>query len=133
MITKRKKVLVIDDDEMHIYTTKELLDSDHIEVIGHRSWIGATNCVRDMEPDLVLLDINMPGLSGETLSGLIKPYCNFISAPIIFHSSNDEESLRESVRMHGVRDYICKGNIASLRSKVSTHLRLDTCTAESTV
>jgi CheY-like chemotaxis protein len=120
----KKKVLVIDDNEMHLYTTKELLQNDRIEVSTHKNWLGATNRVKDFQPDLVLLDINMPGLSGDKLTEIIKPCCDSIRAPIVFHSSNDEESLRELVKTHGVRGYICKGNIIDLRSKVNQHLKL---------
>ena len=124
MLRNKKKVLVVDDDELHLYTTKELLENDSIEVITHKSWLGATNRVKEVEPDLVLLDINMPALSGDKLAAIIKPYCDAMTTPIVFHSSNDEDSLRELVKTHGVRGYICKGNIPDLRSKVSLYLKL---------
>jgi two-component system, OmpR family, response regulator len=101
---------------------KELLQSEFIEVATHKNWPGATNRVRDFQPDLVLLDINMPGLSGDKLLELIRPHCDAAGAPIVFHSSNDEDSLRELVQTHGVRGYICKGNIIDLRSKVDEYL-----------
>jgi CheY-like chemotaxis protein len=120
----KKKVLVVDDDELHLYTTKELLESNHIEVITHQSWLGVTNRVKELQPDLVLLDINMPALSGDKLAEIIKPYCDAGRTPIVFHSSNDEDSLRELVNTHGVRGYICKGNIAELKNKVHRYLGL---------
>ncbi len=120
----KKKVLVIDDDEMHLYTTKELLQNDQIEVSTHKNWLGATNRVNSFQPDLVLLDVNMPGLSGDKLSEIIKPYCDACRTPILFHSSNDEDSLRELVKTHGVQGYICKGNVADLRTKVYQQLKL---------
>ncbi len=120
----RKKVLVVDDDEMHLYTTRELLESDQVEVITHKDCFGVTNHVRDEQPDLVLLDINMPALSGDRLASIIKPYCQLTHIPIVFHSSNDEDSLRELVRIHGVQGYICKGNVNDLRNKVRQYLKL---------
>ena len=120
----KKKVLIVDDDELHLYTTKELLQNDHIEVTTHKNWFGATNVVRNLQPDLVLLDINMPALSGDKLAAIIKPYCETTKTPIVFHSSNDEDSLRELVKTHGVRGYICKGNVSDLRSKVNQYLDL---------
>ncbi len=120
----RKKVLVVDDDEMHLYTTRELLKNDQVEVITHKDWFGVTNHMRDERPDLVLLDLNMPGLSGDRLATVIKPYCQLTHTPIVFHSSNDEDSLRELVRIHGVQGYICKGNVSDLRKKVNQYLKL---------
>ncbi len=46
-----------------------------IEVTTHKNWLGVTNVVRNLQPDLVLLDINMPALSGDKLAAIIKPYC----------------------------------------------------------
>jgi CheY-like chemotaxis protein len=120
----KKKVLIVDDDAMHLYTTKELLQNDHIEVVTHRGGFGVTKLVSSMLPDLVLLDINMPGLSGDGLASLLRFNSATSKIPIVFHSSNDEDSLRESVETHGVRGYICKGNIADLRVKVNQYLKM---------
>ena len=115
----KKRVLVIDDEELHLYTAKGLLESDRIEVVTFRGSLGATNCVRNTRPDVVLLDINMPALSGDNLVTLIKPYCREANIPIFLYSSNDEAILRELVAIHGVQGYICKGDIPMLRSKVN--------------
>lgn len=120
----KKKVLIVDDDELHLYTTKELLQNDLIEVTTHKNWFGVTNVVRNLQPDLVLLDINMPALSGDKLAAIIKPHCEAMKTPIVFHSSNDEDSLRDLAKTHGVRGYICKGNIGDLRTKVNQYLKL---------
>ena len=120
----KKKVLVIDDDELHLFTTKELLQNDRIEVSTHKNWLGATNRVKEYQPDMVLLDVNMPGLSGDKLAAILSLYCDTGCSSIFFHSSNDEDTLRELVKTCDVRGYICKGNIADLRSKVDQHLKL---------
>ncbi len=105
MTRNRKKVLVVDDDELHLYTTKELLQDDFIEVLTHQSWTGATKRIKDLQPDLILLYINMPALSGDKLISIIKPYYGAITTPIVFYSSNDEDKLkraREYLRCAGV-------------------------------
>lgn len=118
----KKKVLVIDDEEMHLYTAKGLLESHAVEVFTHRGSFGATNAVRAVQPDLVLLDVNMPALSGENLVSLIKPYCTETGTPILFYSSNDEGRLRELVAIHAVQGYVCKGDVSSLHGTVNRHL-----------
>jgi CheY-like chemotaxis protein len=120
----KKKVLIVDDDELHLYTTKELLQNEEVEVVTHKNWLGATNRVREVRPDLVLLDVNMPALSGDKLAAIIKPYCDAGGTPIVFYSSNDEDSLRELAATHGVRGYICKGDIIDLRCKINKYLNL---------
>ena len=122
MKQSRKKVLVVDDDEMHLYTTKGLLQNERIEVITHQHGFGVTNLVRDARPDLILLDMNMPALSGDRLTSLLKSNGATSGVPIVFYSSNDEDTLRQSVEKYRVQGYICKGNIADLRNKVDRYL-----------
>ncbi|HUL00285.1 MAG TPA: response regulator [Nitrospirota bacterium] len=121
---KKKKILVIDDDELHLYTTRELLQDEDCEVISHKSnyGIGVTNLVRELQPDLILLDINMPGISGEQLAKLLR----WRNTPFVFYSSNDEDSLRESALRHGAKGYICKGNIVELKNIVKKYLAKST-------
>jgi DNA-binding NarL/FixJ family response regulator len=121
---KKKKVLVVDDDELHLYTTKELLQDECCEVITHKSnlGIGVTTLVRDVQPDLILLDVNMPGLSGDQLAKLLR----WRNAPFIFYSSNDEDSLRELAAQYGAKGYISKGDIAELKNMVNKYLFVPT-------
>ena len=120
----KKTVLVVDDDEMHLYTTKELLQDERIEVHTHKNGFGVTNLLRELQPDLVLLDINMPALSGDSLAALLRANDSTNRVPIVFHSSNDEDSLRKIAITHGARGYICKGDVAGLRNKVNHYLSL---------
>ncbi len=122
MTTLKKKVLIVDDDDMHLYTTRELLREEQLEVITHKNGFGVTTLVQAIRPDLVLLDVNMPALSGDSLAELLMKNEKTRSVKIIFYSSNDEAALRESAAKHGVTDYVCKGNIKDLRDKVRLHL-----------
>ena len=124
MAWNKKKVLVVDDDELHFYTTRELLRDDRFEVITHQHGFGVTSLMRELNPDLVLLDINMPALPGDKLARLLRSTSDISHIPIVFYSSNDEESLRECVMTHGVRGYICKGDILNLRERVNQYLDL---------
>jgi CheY-like chemotaxis protein len=120
----KKKVLMVDDDELHLYTSKELLENEQIEIITHSSGFGVTNLVSQLQPDLVLLDVNMPALSGDRLAQLLCFNKDTKHIPVVFHSSNDEDSLRGIVNTYGAKGYICKGNIAELRRKVALYLNI---------
>jgi two-component system OmpR family response regulator len=121
---KKKIVLVIDDDEIHLYTAQELLQSEQVEIITHQGSFGVTNLVNKIKPDLLLLDINMPALSGSSLAEILLPYCNEIKTPIVFYSSNDEDAMKDIVAEKGVHGYICKGDPDALRTKVYGFLNL---------
>lgn len=118
---KRKKIMIIDDNEEVLQVTQELLEHEGYDVIIHQNGFGVTSAIRVNQPDLVLLDINMPALSGENLAPIIRANAHTSRVPVLFYSSNDEDSLLESVTRFGVAGYICKGNISELRSKVVQH------------
>ena len=117
-----KKILIIDDDNSHILTARGILESEGYQVSSHNQALGSTVITKQLKPDLILLDINMPGLSGERLAQIIGRNLNSANVPILFYSSNDEDSLRKAVgqyRFYGVKDYICKGDPYDLRRKVA--------------
>jgi CheY-like chemotaxis protein len=122
MKNRKRKVLVIDDDLKHLFTAQSLLEEEGYQVITHRNGFGATTLIKESRPDLVLIDINMPGLSGEKLSKVILSFHALKDISIFFYSSNDEDSLRRSVAKYGVAGYICKGDILNLKRKVSEYL-----------
>jgi CheY-like chemotaxis protein len=122
---KKKKIIVVDDDEMHLQIAKELIQDDRIEVMTHHNGFGAFDRVSTIRPDLVLIDVNMPGLSGDKLAVLIRESDDTRHIPVVFYSSNDEQSLREIVTTCDAQGYICKGDFENLRKKVSQYLASD--------
>ena len=119
---KAKKILIIDDDDRHLLTAKELLEEEGYLVMTHNLGFGSTNIIKAVRPDRVLLDVNMPALSGDKLAAVISGQEATRNIPIVFYSSNDEDSLRRSVRETRVAGYICKGNILDLKNKVAHYL-----------
>ena len=113
-----KRILVIDDDRTHLRTTQDLLEDDGYDVITHVSGFGATERIMVTRPDLVLLDINLPALSGEALLPIIKGRESIRGTPVVLHSSNDESDLRSAAARLGAAGYVCKGDVAGLRRTV---------------
>ena len=120
----RKKILVIDGDDNLLASTRELLEKEGYKVFTHRLAFGSISAVDHVKPDLVLLDINMPGLSGDRLAYMLKTTEKTKDVPIVFYSSSDEDTLRKATAEHRARGYISKGNIFDLRSKIRDYLLL---------
>lgn len=118
----RKKILVIDDDRKHLLTVKEILEMQGYDVYTHNQPFGSTALAKTLNPDLILLDVNMPGLSGDALSRVLRSNSFGKDISIVFYSSNDEDTLRQMVRIHHAKGYICKGDIQALKEKVGIYL-----------
>lgn len=119
MNNKKRNILIVDDDPKHLQTTREILELEGYAVTVHDTPFRTTEIVNKTRPDLVLLDVNMPALSGDRLCSLIRSNGSHAEVPILFYSSNDEESLRASVSRYGASGYVCKGDIAGLRRRVA--------------
>lgn len=116
------RILVIDDDAAHLLSARAILEEEGYEVFTHHRWFGSTKVAANLRPDLVLLDVNMPGLSGEELVGLFRAEPTTCQIPLVFFSSNDEDVLRRAVSKFDTLGYISKGNPVALRMRVAEFL-----------
>lgn len=114
-----RKILIIDDDQAHLDSARGILEAEGYEVFTHNQPFGATNAVIRLQPDLVLLDVNMPALSGDRLAEVMRANAHTRNVKVALHSSNDEDHLRTTARRLGLDGYICKGSPATLRRKVA--------------
>lgn len=113
-----KRILVVDDDPDLLEITKELLELDGYHVRVQQSPFGTTKSVLEFEPDLILLDVNMPGLSGDRLAALLIRGEEGIRRRVLLYSSNDELSLHRAALEVGAEGYIPKGDGSMLRRRV---------------
>lgn len=118
-----KRILIVDDDPDQIYLAQEILVREGYEVLTHQSPFGVVGLIQASNPDLVLLDVNMPGLPGDDLAAFIKADARTRTVPLVLYSSADEDSLRCAVVGHRLEGYIRKGDIVDLRMKVGYFLR----------
>lgn len=123
MSAEAKKILIVDDDELHLTCAREILEAEGYEVEVHRTAFGATEQVIRGRPDLVLVDVNMPALSGEALMAILRRRIHAPGVRLFLYSSNDEEALRRSAALLGIDGYVCKGDPDELRRKVWRALR----------
>ncbi len=101
------KIFVLDDDENACQLVKQVLTKAGFDVMAQTKAIGATNNIKNFSPDLILLDVMMPALSGDSLVEII--YRLVKPAPkIVYYSNKSDQDLRELVEKTGVDGYICK-------------------------
>lgn len=108
MSTAPAKVLVIDDDPIVLEVIRERLEAAGHQVTTRHQALGTSRVVRELEPDVVLLDLMMPALSGEALAHLLRSHRLADRVGIVLHSSKSEAELREAVRQTGALGAIAK-------------------------
>ena len=94
LVMMKKKILVIDDNQSIIYSVKESLESLHEEynVIGALSGEEGLQLLKDGEqPDLILLDIMMPGMNGWDVFATLQEHENWKEIPIVFLTAKTDD------------------------------------------
>jgi putative two-component system response regulator len=123
----KKKIMVVDDDVDILYTVKDDLESfygDKYEVIRVDSGRGCIELLKNNEiPDLILLDIMMPGMSGWELFDELKENLVWKNIPIIFLTARTDEMAVDAGRFLG-EDYIEKPyNREDLKRRIDKALK----------
>jgi DNA-binding response OmpR family regulator len=91
------RVFIVDDSAMQLELTARTLRLEGFEVTTASSSFGVTNKVRTFEPDIVLLDVEIPGLSGDRLLEVARKHAP-PGTRFILYSACDESRLRELAR-----------------------------------
>lgn len=98
---KRGTVLVVDDDPVVLEVVRERLESAGYEVHIREEALGTSQWTAEFQPDIVLLDVNMPALGGTDLAQLLKKRRATKDVVIILHSSIDSAELQGKLRAAG--------------------------------
>lgn len=114
----RETIAVIDDDKYINDMLSELLTAEGYTVIRAFSGSEGVEILEKSAPDLVLLDLMMPGLSGEQVLPLIN------DIPVIVMSAKCDVDSRVNLLMSGAADYITKPfDTRELLARISVRLR----------
>ena len=113
-----KRILIIDDD-IHIGNVlEEMLSKEGYQIFRAYSGTEALFVLSKSKPDLVLLDLMLPGLNGEDVLPQIK------GIPIIVVSAKVDIDNKVDVLLGGAVDYVTKPfNMRELLARISVHLR----------
>ncbi|WP_149165310.1 response regulator [Azospirillum brasilense] len=103
-----KRVLIVEDNELNMKLFHDLLEAHGYATLQTSSGMDALAMAREHRPDLILMDIQLPEVSGLEVTRWIKDDPALKSIPIIavtaFAMKGDEEKIREG----GCEDYIAK-------------------------
>jgi two-component system cell cycle response regulator DivK len=103
-----KTVLIVEDNDLNMKLFHDLLEAHGIETVETRNGNNVLALAREKKPDLILMDIQLPEVSGLDVTRWLKEDEELKSIPIIavtaFAMKGDEQKIREG----GCQDYISK-------------------------
>lgn len=114
------KILVVDDEEGIITLLKDYFEMNDYDVYTAQSGKIALEKI-SINPDIILLDINMPEIDGIEVCNRVRDY---VSCPILFLTAKIENADKINGFRAGADDYIVKPfDLDELGARVSAHLR----------
>jgi two-component system cell cycle response regulator DivK len=103
-----KTVLIVEDNELNMKLFRDLLEAHGYATLQTRNGIEALSLAREHQPDLILMDIQLPEVSGLDVTKWLKDDEDLRHIPVIavtaFAMKGDEERIREG----GCEAYISK-------------------------
>ncbi len=121
--SEKQKILIVDDSPENIAVLNNILKEDYTIKIATNGENAISLIKRYDLPDIILLDIIMPGIDGYEVCRQIKAEKNSSDIPVIFISSRDDIEDEEKGFQIGAVDYITKPVRPSIvKARVKNHL-----------
>ncbi|HEX7441859.1 MAG TPA: response regulator [Caldimonas sp.] len=103
-----QKILLVDDSKTELHYLSELLEKRGYSVRVAQNGDEAMRRLAEETPDLILMDVVMPGLNGFQLTRAITRDPRFANVPVIMCTSKNQETDKVWGMRQGARDYIVK-------------------------
>lgn len=124
-LLERPRLLVIDDQPINIQTLYQIFHADHEVFMATGGEQALAFCRANEPPDLILLDVVMPGMDGIEVCRRLKADPALTDIPVIFVTAHSEPADEVAALAAGGVDFIAKPvNPAVVRARVKTHLTL---------
>jgi CheY-like chemotaxis protein len=117
-------VLIVDDDVAACRPLERFL-----EVTGHHAFVvhdgrSALSMLDQLRPDMILLDVMMPGMDGVEVLRRIRKHPAHRNLPVIVYSALSDDDTIAAAMKHGAQDYLVKSRatVDRLQSAIERHL-----------
>jgi sigma-B regulation protein RsbU (phosphoserine phosphatase) len=124
-LDKTFTILIVDDDPMSVMILENLLKHEGFKTINTTLGGDTYPLARNKQPDLILLDVNLPGEKGPEICRKLKAHPGTSEIPVLFLSSETDVASKIECFDAGGQDYITKPfEPKEVLARVKTHLRL---------
>ncbi len=119
-----KTVLIVEDNELNTKLFRDLLTSQGHRVVETREGRDAVRLAQQERPDLILMDIQLPEISGFDLIQMLKKDPVAMAIPVIAVTAFAMKGDEEKIRLSGCDDYLAKPiSVGSFLRAVESHLK----------
>jgi len=113
------KVFLVDDSPIVTDLVSGYLKGRGFSVSIFNSPLGVTNKMKEVKPEVILMDLGLPGLRGDKLIDLCKKETESCNCRIILFSSSDDQEMKTLVERGIAHDYFVKGGaLKELEDKI---------------
>jgi len=102
------RILVVDDSPTEMFRFREILQRNGHQVIEATNGADGVAAARAEKPDMVLMDVVMPGMNGFQATRQITRGAETSKIPVVIVSTKDQETDRVWGRRQGASDYLTK-------------------------
>jgi DNA-binding response OmpR family regulator len=104
----RKKILIVEDETVQLTMVAKRLKTAGYDVTGARDGISAISIARKEQPDLILLDLGLPGGDGFVVMQRLQTLVSTMTIPIVVASSLDPAHNEEASKRAGAIAFLHK-------------------------
>ena len=122
-MNEKKKVLCVEDNPTNLLLISRVLEAENLELLIAKDGLVAETMLETVQPDLILMDVNLPGITGLELTRRIRANPDLPHIPIIATTANVLVGDREKCMTAGCDDYMPKPlDIRGLRLMIRHYL-----------
>ncbi len=107
-LPSKKRVLIVEDNELNLKLFRDLLTAHGYDTIHTSDGFQVLDLVRAHKPDLILMDIQLPEVSGIEITGWLKADPDLKKIPVIAVTAFAMRGDEEKIRAGGCDDYLSK-------------------------
>lgn len=121
-----KTILIMEDDPYHARLMRRLLEREGYSIVHADCGERGLQLALEIEPDLILLDLGLPDLDGQTVAGLLKGSTLLAAIPLVAVTAWPQETASQMAAAYGCEGYISKPISArDFVAEVATYFKPD--------
>jgi len=123
---KEKTILVVEDDELNLKLVRTLLQFNKFNVLTAMNAEKGIQLAREHRPDLILMDIQLPGMDGLTATGILKNDPELKHIPVVALTAHAMQGDDKKALAAGCNGYLTKPiNTRDFRASIEKYFSID--------